>query len=373
MVAQTLFSLALLFLLVLWVTVVDCATEPAQSEKLPWLESEDSPNITNAQRNCEVCQVMSQIITTRFREKLPPSLANATSDRVAGGKKGRSNSASLGMLDVIVQDVLDPEQVCTFSLWKPFADKTDNLFVYDMTATCQLMVREVEEELETHLPKLLPARDLSQRICLGGVTDYCGLSGLWKQGQFPEDREEKEDKNQRLADLFLEYNRKQPGVIETESGLQYKKIEDENGEAIKPRESALCPESLDSIVKVHYRGTLLNGKEFDSSHKRGDPAEFTLNQVIKGWGEGLQLMCEGDKLALAVPPHLAYGTTGAGKDIGPNMAIKFEVDLIKVLEGGKTRASLDGQDTEDQKTEDDKDKKQEGEADKAEADKAEEL
>ena len=81
---------------------------------------------------------------------------------------------------------------------------------------------------------------------------------------------------------------------------------------------------------MHYRGTTLDGKEFDSSYKRGAPASFPLNRVIAGWTEGLQLVKEGGKVKLFIPANLAYGERGAGRDIGPNSALIFEVELIKV-------------------------------------------
>ena len=83
-------------------------------------------------------------------------------------------------------------------------------------------------------------------------------------------------------------------------------------------------------VTVHYRGTLIDGTEFDSSYKRNEPAQFKINQVIKGWTEGLQLMKEGSKWELYIPSSLAYGQNGAGGLIGPNQALIFEVELIRV-------------------------------------------
>jgi FKBP-type peptidyl-prolyl cis-trans isomerase FkpA len=88
--------------------------------------------------------------------------------------------------------------------------------------------------------------------------------------------------------------------------------------------------SATSTVEVHYRGTTINGKEFDSSYKRNESISFPLNGVIKGWTEGLQLMKEGGKSTLYIPSDLAYGPRGAGRDIGPNEALIFEVELLKV-------------------------------------------
>ena len=93
--------------------------------------------------------------------------------------------------------------------------------------------------------------------------------------------------------------------------------------------SGKSPAATDTVV-VHYKGTLIDGKEFDSSYKRGQPATFPVNGVIKGWTEALQLMKEGAKWKLFIPADLAYGSRGAGADIGPNSALVFEVELIEV-------------------------------------------
>ena len=122
---------------------------------------------------------------------------------------------------------------------------------------------------------------------------------------------------------FLENNAKQPGVITTASGLQYLVLTEGAGQS---------PKDTDTVV-VNYRGTLLNGSEFDSSYTAGrEPAEFPLNRVIKGWTEGLQLMKVGGKTRFFIPSNLAYGTRGAGIDIGPNETLIFEVELLKVWE-----------------------------------------
>jgi FKBP-type peptidyl-prolyl cis-trans isomerase FklB len=129
-------------------------------------------------------------------------------------------------------------------------------------------------------------------------------------------------KNLAYANAFLEENSKKSGVKVLPSGLQYKVIK--NGTGKNP--------SATSKVKVHYRGTLINGKEFDSSYKRNAQAEITLNQVIPGWTEGLQLMKVGGKYQFFIPPNLGYGARGAGADIPPNSALIFEVELLEILE-----------------------------------------
>jgi FKBP-type peptidyl-prolyl cis-trans isomerase len=120
---------------------------------------------------------------------------------------------------------------------------------------------------------------------------------------------------------FLKKNKKKRGVVVLESGLQYKIIKEGTG----PKPTAT------GSVTVHYTGTLYDGRKFDSSVDRNQPFTFRLNQVIKGWTEGVQLMPEGSKFFLYIPPHLAYGEKGApGTIIGPNETLIFEIELIKV-------------------------------------------
>ena len=120
---------------------------------------------------------------------------------------------------------------------------------------------------------------------------------------------------------FLEENAKRPGVVTLPSGLQYEVITEGNGK--KP--------SATDRVKCHYEGTLIDGTLFDSSIKRGEPAIFCVNQVIKGWVEALQLMTEGAKWKLFIPSELAYGAQQAGEMIPPHSTLIFEVELIEVL------------------------------------------
>lgn len=119
---------------------------------------------------------------------------------------------------------------------------------------------------------------------------------------------------------FLADNATKPGVKQTASGLQYILLEPGTGKA---------PKATD-VVKVHYRGTLLDGTEFDSSYKRNEPIEFPLNRVIPGWTEGLQLVKEGGKIRLFIPSDLAYGPRGAGGAIGPDETLVFDVELLGV-------------------------------------------
>ena len=128
------------------------------------------------------------------------------------------------------------------------------------------------------------------------------------------------DKNMKEGQAFLATNKTKEGVKVTASGLQYKILKEGTG----PKPTAT------QTVSVHYRGTLLDGTEFDSSIKRGQPAEFPVNGVIKGWTEALQLMPVGSKWQLFIPPDLAYGPQGAGGTIGPNATLIFEVELLAI-------------------------------------------
>jgi FKBP-type peptidyl-prolyl cis-trans isomerase FklB len=129
-------------------------------------------------------------------------------------------------------------------------------------------------------------------------------------------------KNKIEGEAFLAENKKKEGVKTLPSGLQYKVIKAGTGKVPK----------LTDTVTAHYRGTLINGMEFDSSYKRGQPANFQVSGVIRGWTEALQLMQEGSKWQLFIPSNLAYGEQGAGRDIGPNATLIFEVELISIQE-----------------------------------------
>jgi len=121
---------------------------------------------------------------------------------------------------------------------------------------------------------------------------------------------------------FLENNKKRKEVTTTSSGLQYEVMKRGNG-TVSPKET--------DKVEVHYHGTLISGEVFDSSVERGQPAQFGLNQVIKGWTEGLQYMKEGDKFKFFIPAELAYGERGAGGKIKPGATLVFEVELLKIV------------------------------------------
>ena len=128
------------------------------------------------------------------------------------------------------------------------------------------------------------------------------------------------EKNKSLEENFLAANAKKEGFKSTASGLQYKVITE--GKGARPKAT--------DAVKVHYRGTLMDGREFDSSYKRGEAAIFPLNRVIPGWSEGVQLMTVGSKYILVMPSKIAYGERGAGEVIPPNSPLVFEVELLSI-------------------------------------------
>jgi FKBP-type peptidyl-prolyl cis-trans isomerase FklB len=171
--------------------------------------------------------------------------------------------------------------------------------------------------------------DINPDILAAGIKDsIAGKPQLTQDqvkdvmAQFEKDMEQKQkqagEKNKAEGAKFLEENKKKPGIKTTASGLQYK-VEKEGTGAL--------PKATD-MVTVNYRGTLMDGTEFDSSYKRGQPATFPVNGVIKGWTEALQLMKVGSKYQLWIPPNLAYGERSVSPELGPNSTLIFEVELM---------------------------------------------
>lgn len=136
-------------------------------------------------------------------------------------------------------------------------------------------------------------------------------------------KKQKQESQQAIAagKAFLDENAKKTGVTVTKSGLQYEVLQQGTGKSPKATDTVRC----------HYEGRLLDGTVFDSSYRRGQPADFGLNQVIPGWTEGVQLMKEGAKFRFTIPYLLAYGEQGAGSSIPPFSTLIFDVELIKVL------------------------------------------
>ena len=169
--------------------------------------------------------------------------------------------------------------------------------------------------------------DIDSNILAKGVKD--ALSGgkpLLTEQEIQETmiafQKEVMEKQKKRGEAFLAENKNKEGVKTLPSGLQYKVIKAGTGKTPK----------LNNTVTTHYRGTLIDGTEFDSSYKRGQPVSFPVSGVIPGWTEALQLMQEGAKWQLFIPPNLGYGERGAGGVIGPNATLIFEMELISIQE-----------------------------------------
>lgn len=170
-------------------------------------------------------------------------------------------------------------------------------------------VAGIRDGLEDKEPKLT---DEEIRTVLEGFQQK-------QQEQQMQEMKQMADENLAASTEFLETNAKREGVKTTESGLQYEVITEGSGDS----------PSADDMVKVHYTGTLTDGTVFDSSRERGEPVTFKLSDVIPGWTEGLQMMKEGGRWKLYLPPELAYGP-GGNRSIGPNEALIFDVELLEV-------------------------------------------
>ncbi len=191
------------------------------------------------------------------------------------------------------------------------------------------------------------AIDIDQNVFLQGVKDSMSggklilsdqemrdtLSALQKEMMAKQAERTKKlsETNKKEGDVFMAENKKKDGVITLPSGLQYKVVKEGTGNMPK----------LADTVTVNYKGNLLDGTEFDSSYKRGEPVTFPVNGVIPGWTEALQKMKVGSKWQLFVPSSLAYGERGAGNVIGPNAALIFDVELISISAGKETPAKKD--------------------------------
>lgn len=164
---------------------------------------------------------------------------------------------------------------------------------------------------------------LSGSALLMSEEEMLAVKNAFRQEMMAKQAEETKklaEKNKKAGEAFLEENKKKEGVKTLPSGLQYKVITEGTGKS---------PKTTDTVT-VNYRGTSIDGVEFDSSYKRGQPATFPVNGVIPGWTEALQLMKEGAKWQIFIPASLAYGEKGAGNIIGPNATLIFEVELISI-------------------------------------------
>lgn len=247
---------------------------------------------------CETCQVMGEI---------------------AAGGMAKLPKSYLGARDVGAMDVL--EGLCEWSAWADYAGKA-GMRTHVMVDECERLRDELEEEIEEAMVRK-GATGLAVRtaVCGGACPD-----GLWADGDEPDARESPADRNEREGAAFRAEYAKRDGAVELESGLLYRVIE--AGE-----EGAPSP-GPDDEVEVHYRGTLTDGREFDSSYSRGEPASFAVGGVVRGWTEALQLMRAGAEWELVLPSELAYGPSGSGDDIGPGATLVFQVKLLSIKGGG---------------------------------------
>lgn len=166
---------------------------------------------------------------------------------------------------------------------------------------------------------------LTPEILLQGATDAIEgnkplVNSQERKKALKEIKQQRAQENLEKAQAYLAENAKKEGVVTLPSGLQYKEIQAGEGKS---------PGATDSVT-VQYRGSLIDGSQFDSSYDRGKPSTFKVNKVIKGWAEALQLMKEGAKWELYIPAELAYGKRGRSKAIPPNSALLFEVELISI-------------------------------------------
>ena len=183
---------------------------------------------------------------------------------------------------------------------------------YDVGRTLKRQVVDVDPD----------AMARGMRDAMGGVAPALPEKEIKERfdAQRQESAKKIPERNKKAGEEFLAKNKNEKGVKTTASGLQYKVLT--AGKGKKPK--------ADETVTVNYRGTLIDGTEFDSSYKRGQPATFPVKGVIPGWTEALQLMEEGSKWMIYLPSNLAYGAHGAGGLIGPNSALIFEVELVSI-------------------------------------------
>lgn len=177
------------------------------------------------------------------------------------------------------------------------------------------------QDIDVDVPAFVQAVEdvLSDNELKMDMEDMQQILSAYQQKE-QQQRSQSANSNLEEGEKYLVENKDRKGVVELESGLQYKVIE--KGEGATP--------AADDTVVVHYRGTLLDGTEFDSSYSRGEPAALGVDRVIKGWQEALQLMKVGSKWQIAVPSELAYGSRGAGNVIGPNSTLLFDIELLEI-------------------------------------------
>jgi FKBP-type peptidyl-prolyl cis-trans isomerase len=203
-------------------------------------------------------------------------------------------------------------------------DIGDRLKAMNAQVDLQVFMKGVEDAVKGNKP-LLTAEEANQvKMAFGQKM----------QEEMAKQRKEQGEKNLALGQRFMEENKRQPGVKVTPSGLQFQVIREGSGDS----------PTKDDRVTVNYKGTLVDGTEFDSSYSRKQPATFGVSGVISGWTEALQMMKPGGKYRIVIPPNLAYGDRGAGQKIGPNSALVFEIELLSVEKASAGKGKTHGED-----------------------------
>ncbi|KEP64147.1 UNVERIFIED_CONTAM: peptidyl-prolyl cis-trans isomerase, FKBP-type domain-containing protein [Hammondia hammondi] len=217
---------------------------------------------------------------------------------------------------IALDQILEANTLCSFGYWKPFADKTEELTVSEMLPACRSLLAAESENISSFLaahPEAT-ARSLSESLCLPGP-----CTSLWREDDLPAKRENQAERNLRLGRAFLRWNRDQPGIIETDSGLQFR--------IIKPNHDhrARHPKDERDLIHMHYLGKRLNGQTFQNTFSRGHAAVVELGKLVPGWQEALKILKTGEEMHAYLPPEIAFGELGVEGKIGP-----YEVLLLHI-------------------------------------------
>ncbi|RQX67756.1 peptidyl-prolyl cis-trans isomerase, FKBP-type domain-containing protein [Toxoplasma gondii CAST] len=219
---------------------------------------------------------------------------------------------------IALDQILEANKLCSFGYWKPFADKTEELTVREMQTACRSLLAAESESISSFLATHPEAtgRSLSEFLCL---PERC--TSLWREDDLPAKRENQAERNLRLGRAFLRWNRDQPGIIETDSGLQFRMI--------KPNHDhrARHPKGERDLIHMHYLGKRLNGETFQNTFSRGHAAVVELGKLVPGWQEALKILKTGEEMHAYLPPEIAFGELGVEGKIGPNEVLLLHIRL----------------------------------------------